>query len=152
MAVLSRLPYPGFLDPVVLSLYFSPQPSCRRCPVSMSRPSFLSVLFRLTFRGCLCKADMSRLSCPSGSVPDVKFPTVLHGTRHGCPSCLSYPSCPVLVVRPCCDFLAPRPLFPTLDVFSICLVPAVLSRLSCPGCPVPAGCPSCPASVLLYCP
>jgi hypothetical protein len=108
----------------------------------MSCPCYfvLTVLSSLSFQANL-QTDLSVLFCPivipfvmsQMWCPDSTFMDVLPQlSRHGCPGALSLLSCPghpVLSFLACLYYLA-------------CLLrlsyPAVLSRLYCPNCPLPA--------------
>jgi hypothetical protein len=113
--------------------------SCPYLPVLSSMP-----------RGT-CLANLSRIPCLDFPAPGVMSRMSCHG-------------CPAIVV----SFQLTRPLschcwHVTVVSFLSCprcscpvpgLVPAVLSQLSCPSCPVPAvlsqlSCPSCPSPAVL---
>jgi hypothetical protein len=97
--------------------------SCVSCPVYLS--------------GRLVHCNLSRLSCPSCSVPDVlskmscSDPSVLY--QLSCSSCPAQATLPIALLMP-----LSCPGSPVISVHSSLLVQANISRLSCPVGPVPS--------------
>jgi hypothetical protein len=104
--------------------------SCPLCPVQ-ARASVQADL-----SGRPVQANLSQMSCAILLIP-----------AHGYTVSLSCPSCPVLAVM----LWQSCPMFPVLAVLTRPSYLAFLSRLSSPGCPVPAARP-CYSSSCLSCP
>ncbi len=149
---------PGWPVPTVLTrLPYLSVPSCAGSTVQVG----LSQLFSPC---CYVLAILSSLPCPGWPVPTElsSWPIQTDLFQFSCPSCsglavmprlsvmavlprwsclvvLSQLSCPAIFWPPCPDWSIklPCPDWPVPTVLSICIVPAVLSRLSCRGRPVP---------------
>jgi hypothetical protein len=145
--------------PILAILPSLPCPSCHSSPLhpvqgDRSRQICQADRSRLTCPGCPSQAVLSRLLCPDCPTTVVlsSYPIL---PRLSCLVILSqlsnpamfFPSCPLLS-RQSCDYRCP---YCPLQLFCPrCRVPAVLSRLSFSGCPVPSVL-VCPYMTVLEC-
>ncbi len=145
LSILSRRPVPAvlfqLLCPATLSTATLVLLSCHCCHVLVSpRHSSLScsgssVEADMSGANLHVEIDLSWLSCPCGTVPDVLSLLSYFGRSVLCfPSWPHHPDCLLQLVCPSCPALA---LLSWHSSFG-CPAPVFLPRLTCPSCPAPA--------------